>query len=252
MAPTLVREAEEGSSVAGGIPSPITVTVDATGHTAGNTLIIPFVNVADAGVAVTVTSVTDSKGNTWAVMAEFTRTTGPSTLSVLVSTLTTPLVSGDTITINVSAAIFKYAFRVEEWSGVRAVLDMTTAAAGGSSTTPSSGAATPATAGDLVLGFIGCTTRGKTDTFTQDTDTTDGAWQNITAWGAAGLTSISGRGGYKVITGTSAQTYDPTLGTSSQWIAMELALLASPSAPPQGPSLGSVIFERKTGRGVSW
>jgi hypothetical protein len=111
--------------------STLAVTVPAAGHAAGNILFVA-IGTGQATVA-TPSSVTDSKLNTYTI-----DNTTVATVAVTIarSTLTTPLVSGDTITAHWAATAALLTMDTAEFSGVAASpLDQAVANTGTASTT---------------------------------------------------------------------------------------------------------------------
>lgn len=180
-----------------GNSSTFVYTIVGTGISVGSLAIVG--GSMDAG---TISSVADSKGNTWSV--DKTINAGGVGVGIASAVLTADLLTGDTITITTSAAMRS------AWCGYYGLpsaspLDKT-ASATGTSTTPT--ATTPATtqAKELVVGVAGRQTSG---TFTQD-----GAFTTIVL-NADGTHNTTA--GQKVTGSTGAQTYAPTLGVSVAW-----------------------------------
>jgi hypothetical protein len=108
----------------------LSLTVGAGGVTAGDRVVVAI------GVqnAITITSVTDSKGNSYAPSITYAFSgTGKCTTALYSAQLTTPLVSGDTITVKVSAGS-AWGFIAEDWSGLSASDQTGKADSGGAST----------------------------------------------------------------------------------------------------------------------
>lgn len=222
MAVALVKNLGTGSSKTAA--SPRTITIPAAGVAAGNTVFV-FWGCNDASLAKP-SSVTDTAGNTY-VLDKGTASVGGSADAQQVwrSNIATALVSGNTISVSgqsTSAGVTWWT--AEEFSGVAS--GAPTASAENVSTSPTAPtlAATPTAAGSLVVG--GLSLNGPTeDTFTQDSDTLEGSWVSLTSAGTTGGAQTSnetGRPGFKVVSGTSAQTWNPTTGTLRSW-AMVLA-----------------------------
>lgn len=130
--------------------SPGLLNITAT-TTAGNVMVL----MVGCSGGRTVSSVTDSKGNTWTV--NYTAGNGSAVgCSVAFTTITTPLVNGDTISITPSVACFIGAV-AQEYSGIDPASPLRTDAANGQgwvSSTAATGGTTAGTsaAGDLVIG----------------------------------------------------------------------------------------------------
>jgi hypothetical protein len=143
--------------------SAITLTVGAT-TTAGNRLILAF-----RGFGVTISSITDSRGNTWAV--DGTGGTSSETVTLASAYLTTALSTSDTISYTPSATSISDAV-VGEYSGIAqtSYIDTSNAASSGSgSVTSETVSITPTVATDAVISAIGA---GSAATFTAVSPTT--------------------------------------------------------------------------------
>lgn len=166
-------------------------------------------------------SITDSVGNTWFPHINSLRDPGAANAGVVlrgfysfmeVATLTT----SNTITVSFSPNVTAKAWtltQVTPDAGSRCIVkggaQASTATASPSQTTAS------ITSGDMVHAAVGAES-GTTQTFTGDSDTTNGSWstQQTDKIGSTtsgiGITSQS-----KVVSATATQTYNPTLGISS-------------------------------------
>lgn len=188
--------------------SSIGVTVPAGGHAAGNTLVV----LVGAAAAVNLSSVTDSRGNTYTVVSPVTRA------GIAWSVLGTALQAGDTVTVNLSGSAAAQAVSTIEFSGVASTQDFTALSVQTTTTTPSVGPTTPPSAADLLIGCLGITGPVE-DSFTQDTDSNGGAaWAGITSVGTTGAGATSNatvRGAYKITTSAAAQTYNTTITSRS-------------------------------------
>lgn len=115
----------------------------------GNMLVLSCANVSGA-VGPSVSSVTDSRGNTWTVDKTFAHPTSNNTVSVA-STMqnVAPLLLGDTITVNLSAGSNNNAVVVHELFGVTNTVD-TTASNSLTNTNRDAGTVTTTNASDLI------------------------------------------------------------------------------------------------------
>lgn len=83
--------------------------------------------------------------------------------------------------------------------------------------------------GDLVFALVGANGPSG-DTFTQDTDTTGGSWSpasasaQIGSTGAGATTNATSKFGYKVVTASGTQTYNPALGTARNYAEITFGL----------------------------
>jgi hypothetical protein len=226
MAWTHVREA--GTAVANNVSSTTLVfTVGASGCQVGDTLvaIISSDNSGTNGAAPTL-SVSDTGGNSWSVRNVSLRDPGLVNEGVCTWTadclVTTALVSGNTITATFNPAVVAKSMSIREFAGGAQTTVAADRLAGQNGTNGSSAAPTaslnPAVLTDyLMIGAVGVEC-GTADTFTQDTDTTNGTWVSYTRVGA-GLTTSGNTvaGAYKIVTANGGQTYNPTLGTIRDW-----------------------------------
>lgn len=172
-----------------------------------------------------------------------------------------------TIRLTYSGAVVQ-ACVAEEWSGI----DGTTPVVG----TPQSGtqnasgtllaSATDASiaAGNVVYGVV-AVEGPSSDTYTQDSDTTNGSWSTLTKLGTSNATATDNQttyAGYKAVTAAGAQTYNPTINNAadSAGLIIELAAAATtirtqvswanlelPTSTPT-PSMPPLPFNRRTFR----
>jgi hypothetical protein len=201
----------------------IAITVPAGGVAAGELVIVRVSN-KDAA---TISSVTDTQGNTYtAVRAQAANGAGAVYFDAYASIIGTALVSGNTITVNFSIKASGNA-AADAWSGVSSKTPTATNSGTGTSTAPSSGAASVTTAGDLAFG--GEAHGANTTEPTNDADSTNGSWAQLTF--AVGGGAPGTDGAYKITTGSGNQTYDETI-TSAAWCCQVAAFAAIPAARP--------------------
>lgn len=180
--------------------------------TAGNTVIVRF---CTNGVA-DISGIVDSRSNTY---TEVGRHTPSSSVAgeVWMAQLTTALQSGDSITITYSSTIDKKAAIAEEWSPIN-LHSTISPTLGGNTTGTANLSVTPDDADQLVYGGVGATGVAG-ESYTEDTDTTNGSWTSLTqagtTGGAAGANAKT-YGAYKIVTASGAQTWNPT-GQSRHW-----------------------------------
>lgn len=215
-----VKEIAHAQSAAAGVAT-IDLTVPITGVAQDNVVVL---YISCGSSSVTISSCTDSRGNTY---AELIRHTGnnPNTF-IWKATAATALQSGDTITVNLSAQKSVDVLAVE-FDTATVTADGTNSATG-TSTTPSA-AITQTQAADILLAAVSVyTTSG---TFTEDADNTGGdTWHGLTAYTyphtGGGVTNAAYRA-YKITTSAVAQTYDPTLSDSLLWVEVIGAIKGS-------------------------
>lgn len=168
----------------------------------------------------TLSSVTDTKTNTYTVIANVgsgsaTAAAGQ-VAAIAISKITTALTATDTISaVASSASTVVKAMDAAYFNGLGTRVRATTATATGSSTGPTVTYASGLN-GDVVIGFIA--NQDNTQP-TGDSDTTNGSWAllgGVSSTGGAGGTNISIYSQYKILTADGSQTYNVTI-TNGQW-----------------------------------
>ena len=223
-----------------------TITVPAGGHAAGNLLVIAT-GWFPAGATITLSSVTDPRGNTYAILDPGvpSSTSNTGTMALAASRLTTALQAGDVITITTTAATGPSRWIVvsAEFSGASTTDDggANTNSGGVLSQPTNSGSFTPSGATDLIIG--GYTEIGPTgDTITEDSDNAGGdTWHTVPKAGTTGgsaTTNISGGMSYKFTNSIASQQYGVGISATRWWIGMIAAIAPAPpkSLPPMGRS----------------
>jgi len=198
---------------------------------AGNTIIVRAVGVD----AIPNASVTDTAGNTYVLDTDNSGANPRN--DIWRADNVAALASGSSITVTYSTTFSAAAAAADEFSGVTATSPKDVSGVGsGSSTTPSA-TADPVATNDLIFGHV--SVNGPTgDTYTEDTDSTGGdTWHTLTRIGTSGAgatSNVTSNGAYKIATDGSAQTYNPTLGTSRAWrdtVTSETAAAAADARP---------------------
>lgn len=165
--------------------------------------------------AASVSTCADSQSNTYTLVKSQANNNDPNNQGVggvYHSTLTTALGAADTITITDGASVRKV-MSVFSITGAGAIDTGVTAAAFGASSTPSVTSGVPAVSNEL---FIGVITQSNTRGIVQP-----GSWTTPPNQESSGG---SVGGGNLVNTGTSAETYNPTLsGGAADWAAIIFA-----------------------------
>lgn len=208
------------------------ITVAAGGVPVGNSVVIlashDNSNTAVAG-AIQVTSVADTRGNTWNTTTHAIADPGAANAGqegwIAWANIVVALQAADTITITYAITVPAKAIRADEFKYMGGLVAQATQ----DNQTGQSVSVdiTPTGIGQLVIGGV-ATESGTADAFTQDADTTNGAWVNPgrlgsgTTTGGATLNPI-----YKIVTAPGAQNYGGAtmLGTSRDHAAM-LAVFA--------------------------
>jgi len=212
------------------------------------------VNNSGTDGAATTISVADDALNTWTSVDVANNDPGAAnegtTCRVLIARCDNAYTNGDEITVTFGDATTAKAITVWEVSG----LDpddpiVATNTATGTSGTPSV-AVTPTAAGQLVLGALAIE-GPSTDTYTVDADTTDGVWGDAgsrSTHHATAETNQTLHAAAKKVTGTSAQTWNPTI-TSRDWAAVAVVLR---QYVPLDPIVMSVARATASSVEVSW
>jgi hypothetical protein len=191
-------------------------TIAVSGTTVGNYILIRTAadNSGGGGAARSLT-VTDTGGNTYTGYQQNNdpgAASAGTTCNVVVAKITA---APGTITLTYSGAVVQAAV-VEEWSGIDAttpVVGTPVGANGVASTNMASCADTSVAVDNLAYG-VQAIEGPSTDVFTQDADTTNGSWTDLTKLGTTNVTATDNQtvyGAYKVVTATGAQTYNPTI-----------------------------------------
>lgn len=183
-------------------------------------------NSSTGGSTNNITSVTDSHGNIWRPRQLPIFDNGAANAGVQGGMFTTDmaagtLTTGSVITVTFGAATVAKAWTLSEMvpasSALRIAFVKGADSAGATTTTPSVTTGTIQN-GNMVIAAL-FNEQGTGQTVTQDGDTTNGNWsaQQTAEIGstAAGMTVASQR---KSVTATATQTYNPTLGVSSDLI----------------------------------
>lgn len=213
------------------------VDMAAAGSIAVGNVLIARISMNNSGTdgAATTVGISDPRGNTWTVGAPANQ--DPSTVNsgitcrIAYCVVANGYTNGDDLTFNYGDTTIAEAIVVEEWANLdtTSLVAVAQTTATGASTTPSV-SRTPTAAGQLfygalaIEGIIG-------DTYTQDSDTTDGTWATLTSLATSGSTDTTNvvvRGASKLVTGTSAQTWNPTI-TSRDWAAVAIVFNAAPT-----------------------
>lgn len=183
MSPALVQQVASKSQTSASVV--ITVGTGATGFSgttaAGNKLILA----ACTGGGATITGITDSRGNVWAIDKQGPGGSGAT--SALCSTrITTPLITGDTITLAVSVSQAVHA-GVLEFSGTAASDQAATAHVTGTSDTVATTVSSQA--GDLIVAAAASGGATSTISVSASDPASGGTWTDM-AWPYAG--SVAG------------------------------------------------------------
>jgi len=115
-----------------------------SGVSSGHTLMAAVCWEASAGTLPTISSVVDSRGNTWTTTPDVSALAGTTlAVAILRARVTTALLTGDTITITLSASRSRWAWQVDDFDDVNtSPKDQTASNSPGSSASLSSGTTT--------------------------------------------------------------------------------------------------------------
>ncbi len=199
------------TNTSGTIQNSLPLTVNAP-VAAGDTIVVGV----GAQGNVSVTSATDSRGNTYHVDAarQYTASTGvKSTTALLTAPVTTALQAGDTITVTVSTGN-AWGFVAEDWSGISGLDQTGTADSGGttSSTVSVSTSASTATAPEAVFAVTATAPWPGITAGSGYTESADLQLSQGTAKREFGLE-------YAIVSSTSTQTATFGLGSARYWVA---------------------------------
>lgn len=203
-------------------------------------------NAGASGAAMATFSVTDSLGNTWTRRSSPLYDPGAASVGVEGAIFTTPmnvgtLVTGTVITVSFGGtSVTAKTWTLIEVVGSQGVPTFKTQAVGTGSATASPTVTTSSlTNGTLVVGAV-FIEGGTTLTLTGDADTSNGNWSTAQSNKIGSTTSGSGIiSQFKTVTATGTQTYNPTIGLSSDCIAAWISVGENVSV---SPGTGSVVF----------
>lgn len=207
----------------------VTITLTAA-ITAGHTLIGGICWEAAAGTVPTISSIVDSRGNTWTTTPDDSVVAG-TTLAVAIirARATTALQVGDTIVITISASRSKWAIQIDEFDDVNASSPKDVAAhnAPGSSASLSTGTtATTAQNYELMYVAFGFGT-GRTITI-------PGGWSGGASVETTGGTDRALQAIWKYQTTAATESASLTLNTASTYGGVIVTYKATSTAPPVG------------------
>jgi hypothetical protein len=220
-----------------------TITVPASGVAAGNRVVILLYQ--RGGSTSGIVSAFDSKGNSYAVDANYLTST-----AILSAHVSNALVAGDTIQVNFptadAAGVVAGAYsNIATTSAVDAG-----ASANGSATTDPTVSVTTTSPSDLIVGAVGA---ANNRTITQPS-----GWTGLaSALPDCGGTSKTGTitGAYKTPGATGTFTYNPVLDGKGAWAAVAVAYKsggATNTPPPSTPTGLSLTVNGDGTRTLSW
>jgi hypothetical protein len=211
--------------------SSLAISVHASGHAAGNTVVVGASH-TNAG---TLASVSDSKGNTYTEILNDTATSPRA--GMWYSALDTALVSGDTITVTYGTAQNRgQVHMAAEFEGAGS-LDSPGVSATGSSGTPSSGNKTPAAAPALAVGWIAAGGEG-------GDLAVDGSW-TLVGYASSGTAGAASTNVEAMMERQALSTTDPvaatgTISSTSWWAGIAVFTFGVP--PNDGAVTGSIAW----------
>ncbi len=224
-ADTLIATAATASPPAGigkksgGNGGTTNVITTSAASAAGNLI----VNIAASDGSPTLSSVADSASNSYSAGTALASPAGRHLRAFYVQNAAALAIS-QTVTTTFSAnGAGKYSAAISI-QGVAAsgALDVQGAGVSGTGTTPSIATGTLAVAAEIVIGFV-LVGGGNSDSFTEAS-----GWTSLPSIGAGGGGSIL-RMAYRVVASTASVTYNPTLGTSRDYVANVMSFKAAGS-----------------------
>lgn len=170
------------------------------------------------------TSITDSAGNTWTRRVDQTSGSANNNveLGIYSSILTSGLTTSGSIVLtytaaNVTAKAWTLTELVPGTTGNIVLFRNSSSSSSTNQTAPTSSTGAFVSNGDAVIGAIGAESP---DTFTGDSDTTNGSWSTHQHTGfGSGTSGMSVSSQTKIVTATGTQSYDPTLTSADISIA---------------------------------
>lgn len=214
----------------------LVITLATGGALSGRVLIaaMTFDNVTNASTP-TVSSIGKQSGesNNWVQIAsaDSSTSTGASGCRTEIWAIQTSVAwSAGNYTVTLSGAVTAKAAHCIEMEGVTVSLRGTAGSGTSTSSAPSaSSSGTAPVAGDVAIGAAGFE-HNNSGTVTGDSDSTSGNWSTALTSNTTGgnaFTNVTLVMQYKILTGTSAQTYNPTYSTSTDSNACVAVLQAA-------------------------
>jgi hypothetical protein len=212
--------------------------ISLSGITIGNYIIIrsAFDNSGGGGAARTVTLSNVNPGTMIGTYATYQQNCDPGAANagttINVSIFKAEATSGY-IRISVSGSgACAWAIQTEEWSGIHSTTPVVGTPVGATATNSTNIAScTDASVAADNVAYAAISVEGPfSDTFTQDTDTTNGTWVSLTSLTSFESTATSNQaiyGAYKLVTATGAQTYNPTISPARDSAGLILELAAA-------------------------
>lgn len=230
---TYVKEVGFVTNTTAGTTS--TITVAAGGVPVGDTIVIYGAcdNTGSSGVATTISVGDNRSGSNVYSLQTPQAIADPGAASAgiqgffVVCPVVVALQAGDIITITYGNSTTAKAINAQQFHGdasTPTVVSGTYTTQNNQTGTTNTVAATPTGAGQAVCALI-AVEGGTADSFTEDSDTTNGNWVTLTRRGSGTTTSGATLNSvYKIVTASGAQTYNPALGTARDHCAAILVL----------------------------
>jgi len=258
MAASFVKEVAQTTSTSAG--TTVNLTVAAGGVALGDVIVILGAadNSGTSGAATTVSAADNHAGTTNVYtlrtpqgIADPGAASAGAQACILHCPVTTALSAGDVIQVTLGNSTTSKAFVAEQFTGLRTdsglFLPGSYATDDNETGQVVSLSTTPARAGQLVIGCVAIEGLAA-DSFTNDSDTTNGSWVALTArYGDTGTatTSMGVRGFYKIVNAPGTQTWGSAtmLGTGRDHCGA-IVTLDIPSDPRKVIGVGSEIPHR--------
>lgn len=201
---------------------------------------------------VTVTSITDPRGNTWQIDVGVTNAANNSRLTIASCKVANAYSNGDSLTVNMSAGAQSAIWGVQEFSGLDATswLDKTATNAGATDTTRDSGTtATLSQADEVCVAVLGAGA-GASSAGTYDADWTSVVHDQRSTNLIRGMEMA-----YKIVSATTAEQYGATGAASTPWAGVIATYKAASSVTVPSRALPPILdnFNRANGSvGSNW
>ena len=197
----------------------------------GNTVMVSLAHVYTSGGP----SVADSRGNIYRRDRTAANSGGTLRTSVFSAPVATELLAGDTITITLSAAVTAKAATIVEFAGLAEVsmVDAYNSGQAAGSTTGTAGDLTTTDAYDLAVAAIG-SLNPVTDGFTEGAGFTSDARDGTNEVASQAGPNLTVNSAHRIVTSTGSYDYEPTFGTATDSVGIQVGYKGASAAPGGG------------------
>lgn len=202
-----------------------------TGVLAGHTLIGVVAWESSAASVPTISSIVDSRGNTWTTTPDVSiNSDGTVAIAVIRARVTTAFQAGDTVTITISLSRSRWAWQVDEFDDINATTPKNvTATSSGSGTNLTTGTTSAtAQAYELVYAAFGFPA-GRSPTVPSGWSSSGSSVET-----SAGSSDRAALAAWKYTSATGTQAGSLTLASSGTWAGAIAAYKATSVSPPVG------------------